>query len=372
MPNLKSDVTIIGAGPAGSVAARVISENGFDVLLVEKDEFPGLTNVCAGGTLRSVIKDTGLTSDIIEKHITSETHYFPWGKNIIEIDLITVYRHVFDRCLAEKAVEKGAKMLTNTQIKDVSIKNDGVHLFSEKNTIKSKLVIFADGPNTLAYRKFGIGFKPESNTIYVSVTCEMKWENNPLDQCEFYYGENIVPWGYGWVFPRRNTVNVGVGCLYSKLRSNLVDSMNYMLKKHPLISEKFKEKEILQRSSALIPAAPARKIFGERILVVGDAAGMVDPVSGGGIIHAINGGKIAGKVCALSLEEEDFSAKFLSQYQSMWHKTIDYSWIYNKFLASNVFLYLHRFDKNAYPKLAAITREGIGKVLNKRSCNMWI
>lgn len=363
MPNLRSDVTIIGAGPAGSSAARIIAEQGFDVLLVEKDEFPGQTNVCAGGTLRSVIGDSGLSPDIIEKEITSEKHYFPWGENVIDIDLITVYRHVFDRCLAEKAVEKGGKMLTNTQIEDVSIKNDGVHLFFGKNTIESNLVIFADGPNTLAYKKFGIGFKPESNTTFVTVTCEMKWENNPLNQCELHYGKNITPWGYGWVFPKRNTVNVGVGCLHSKLQSNLMDSMNYMLKSHPLISEKFREREILQRSSALIPAAPARKIFDERMLVVGDAAGMVDPVAGGGIFHAINGGKLAGKICVSSLEDEDFSARFLSRYQRMWQKTVDYSWIYSKFLASNIFLYLNRFDINAYSRLSAITREGIGKVL---------
>ncbi|KCZ70783.1 geranylgeranyl reductase family protein [Candidatus Methanoperedens nitroreducens] len=364
MLNLKSDVAVIGAGPAGSTTARVIAEHGFDVILVEKDEFPGLNNVCAGGTIKSAIVDAGLSSDIIEKEIQAEKYYFPWGENIIETDdLVTVYRHVFDRCLAEKAVEKGATMLKNHQIKDVSVKNDGVHLFSEKNIIQSKLVVFADGPNTLVYRKFGIGFKPESDNTFVSVTCEVKWENNPFDQCEFHYGENIVPWGYGWVFPRKNTVNVGVGCLYSKLSSNLIDSMNYMLGNYPLTGEKFKEKEILQRSSALIPAAPAKRTFGERTLVVGDAAGMVDPVTGGGIIHAINGGKLAGKICALSLEEEDFSARFLSQYQRMWHKTIDYSWIYHKFLASNVFLYLSRFDRNAYPKLAAITREGIGKLL---------
>lgn len=63
MSNLKSDVTVIGAGPAGSTTARVIAEHGFDIILVEKDEFPGVNNVCAGATLRSIIKDAGLSSD---------------------------------------------------------------------------------------------------------------------------------------------------------------------------------------------------------------------------------------------------------------------------------------------------------------------
>jgi digeranylgeranylglycerophospholipid reductase len=367
MQKLKSDVTVIGAGPAGSSTAQAIAECGFDVLLVEKDEHPGITNVCAGCLPKPVIKNTGLSSDVIEKEISTEKHHFPWGDNIIEEDLVTVHRSVFDRCLAEKAVESGANSLTNTLIRDVSIKDGKTHLFSGRHDIESTLIVFADGPNTMAYRKFGIGFKPTSDTTYVSLACEVKWKNNPLNHGNFYYGNDIVPWGYGWVFPKRNTVNVGVACLFSKLQTNLICSLNYLLKKYPLTKEMLKGKEIVQLSSALIPAAPARRIFGEHVLVAGDAAGMVDPVTGGGIEHAIGGGRLAGKICVRSLEEEDFSTGFLSQYQSIWHKERNYSGIYHKFLASNVFLYLSKFDRNAYPKLMAITREGIGKVLRRRS-----
>ena len=361
---LKSDVTVIGAGPAGSTTARIIAKHGFDVILVEKDEYPGKTNVCAGGVPRSIIKDMGLNSAIIEKDITGEKHFFPWGSKISDLNNITVYRHVFDRALADKAVEEGAKMLTDTVVKDVSIKNDGVVSKGKADSIKSKLVVFADGPNTLAYRKFGIGFKPEADKTIVSVACEVNWRNNPLDNYEFYYGYDISPWGYGWIFPKKNTVNVGVGCLYSKLHSNVIESLNYLRQKHPLTREKLKGRKITWLSSALIPVAPAKQIFGERMLVVGDAAGMVDPVSGGGIALAINGGKLAGKVCVKALEEEDFSSSFLSQYQSLWHKTRDYSLIYVKYLLSNIFLYLSKFDRNAYPKLAAITQGGIRKVFN--------
>jgi len=100
-----------------------------------------------------------------------------------------------------------------------------------------------------------------------------------------------------------------------------MNSLNYMLKKHTLISGKLGGGEITWLSSALIPAAPAKKIFGERMPVVGDAAGMVDPINGSGIMQAVNRGKLAGEVCARALEEENFSSKFLSQYQYLWHKT---------------------------------------------------
>lgn len=362
MHKINSDVAVIGAGPAGSTTARVIANQGYDVILVEKDEYPGKTNVCAGGMPKSIIKDMDLSSDVIEKEISKETDYFPWGSRVVELDHITVYRHVFDKNLADRAMEDGVKFLNNVLIKDISVKNDMVYLFSKDLAIESKLVVFADGPNTLAYKRFGIGFKPESNKTIISATCEVEWKNNPLDQYELYYGYDISPWGYGWVFPRKNTVNVGIGCLYSEIQSNVMVSLNYLLRKHPLIQEKFKGKKIVSLSSATIPIAPAGKIFNERMLVVGDAAGMVDPVTGGGIDHAINGGKIAGKICAMSLEEEDFSSRFLSRYQTMWHGSDDYSYIYSKFLLSNAFLYASKFDKNAYPKLAAIAQGGLKNI----------
>ena len=365
MSKLKSDVVVIGAGPAGSTTARVIAEHGFDVILVEKDEYPGKTNVCAGGIPKQIVEETGLSSDIVEKEILRGKFYYPWGVREQKLNhAATVYRNVFDKCLAEKAEEEGAKMITNTLIRDVKVINDKVYAISDENIIESEIVVFADGPNTLAYRKFGIGFKPEADKTCVSVACEVKWENNPLSCFEYYYGYDISPFGYGWIFPKRDTINVGVGCLYSELRSNLIYSLNYILKKHLLTSEKIKGKEIVWLRSALIPVAPAKRIFGERMLVVGDAAGMVDPVFGGGIKQAIEGGKIAGEVCVKALWEMSFSSKFLSQYQDMWHKTRDYLDIYRTYLLSNAFLYLSKHDRNAYPRMAAFINGGIRDVFN--------
>ena len=124
MQKIRSDVVVVGGGPAGSTTSKTIAKNGFDVLLVEKDDFPGKTNVCAGGMPRSVIEDTGLNISVIEKEISGEKHHFPWGLREGKLDHITVYRNVFDRSLADQAVEYGAKMLTNTLVRDISVKND--------------------------------------------------------------------------------------------------------------------------------------------------------------------------------------------------------------------------------------------------------
>ena len=345
---MSTDVAVVGAGPAGSSTAKTIAEKGYDVILIERDSYPGENNVCAGGIPKRIAEEMGV-EDTIEKEIKSDILVFPWGRKEIERDNATVHRRIFDKRLAEIAVESGAKILTNTIVKDVTVKDDFVLLNSE---IAAKIVVFADGPNTLAYRKFRIGFRPESDKTVVSVVCELEWKNNELESFEMYFDRRISPWGYGWIFPKRNLVNVGVGCLYSKLNCNIIEMLKYFINDFPLSKYKLHSRKIVWLRSSLIPVSPAEKIYGERILVVGDAAGMVDPISGGGIAHAIEGGKIAGEVCVKALEENDFSENFLSLYDKLWRKTKNYRDITTRYLLSNIFLYLSKFDENAFAKLA--------------------
>jgi flavin-dependent dehydrogenase len=98
------------------------------------------------------------------------------------------------------------------------------------------------------------------------------------------------------------------------------------------------------------------------MLVVGDAAGMVNCITGGGIAPAVMGGKIAAKICADALEKEDCSARFLSRYQTEWQKSFAYFNVYGKYLLSSAFLYYSKYDKNAFPKLMAIAQGGIKNI----------
>jgi len=370
---ITSDVIVIGDGPAGSSTAIEIAKAGYKVCLLEKDEFPGQTNICAGGMPKSILKEIGLSTDIIEKTILGSKHYFPWGLEESFFDgknlQVTVYRQVLDKSIANLAEECGAKLLTSTLAKDVSKKNEKICVITEnqstknKSMIESKIVVFADGPNTLAYRKFKIGFKPDKDKTVVSVICEVEWKNNPLEHYELYFDPKISPWGYGWIFPKRHTVNVGLGILYSKLEKNIIKYFNYLLTEYPIASKKLKGKRVQIFESALIPFAPSDKIFEESMLVVGDAAGMTNPIFGGGIASAIHGGRIAGNLCVRALEKEDFSREFLSHYQIDWEKTKYHKINKLFYTTSNIFLYLSKIDKNAYSKLVSITNRGIRDVI---------
>ena len=361
--NQEVDVIVIGAGPAGSVTAGEIAKRDFNVLLIEKDDFPGQTNVCAGGIEKWVVDDFEL-GGIVEKEISRSKYHFPWGVEEYDADAATVKREVFDNLLASKAEGAGAQLLTNTVACDVIRVNGCLRVgIKEKEKgrekgVKTKLVVFADGPNTLA-RKFGIGFEIRPDTVAESSIFEIEREHNPLDGYDYFFSPDISPWGYGWIFPKRNTLNIGVWCLYSKLQRNIYDYLKDFLSH---LGTSIKEKRIVRFTSALIPLVPAREIHGERMLVVGDAAGMVDSFYGGGISFAIQGGKIAGKVASDALEEKNFSTDFLAAYQKEWERTEDYMSIKKMFYLSNVFLPVSKIDRNIFGKMIGIGLNKSGMV----------
>ena len=352
-----ADVVVIGSGPAGSSTANIVAGAGYNVLLVEKDEWPGKTNVCGGGMSEQRADTLKLPDKILEKRIPYEVHHFPWGVFENRERHASILRTKFDRYLAERAEENGSTLLTSTKVVNIK-RRDGrivVYTSNKKNisTISSNLVIFADGVNTLA-KKFGIGFKRNNNNTALGLVYEIECKENPIDHYEMFYDRNISGWGYGWIFPKKDLMNVGVGCRISNIRGNIKDMMHYFMSS-PAVSTKIQGRKILNKKAALIPLAPAREIHDQSMLVVGDAAGMVYPFFGAGIENAIVAGEIAGRVAISALEENDFSKQFLSVYKKQWEKTGNYALMKRQSLMSKFLLPLSNLDAYILPKYMNIS-----------------
>lgn len=358
---IECDVAVIGAGPAGSVAAKEISKKGYNVLLIEKDVYPGENNVCAGGINKDHIKNLNLPNRIIEKEILKSVYHYPWAtykkKNKSQI---TVLRRVFDKFLAEKAVEEGTKLLTSTVAFDLALNKKDIEVLIKNrvsgavNSIKSKIAIFADGPNTLLSRKFrGIGFGREQMRAFAAIY-EIEWRNNPVKSYEFFVHREVSPWGYGWIFPKRDLLNVGVGCLLPKLHKNIRTYLDFLVDEHPIASKKLSGRPRKRFSASIIPSEHADKIYTDRIMVVGDAAGMVDPIWGGGIVYGIRGSILAAKIAVVALEANNFTDMFLSQYERAWKNGDIYKYLRKLQLFIRPFLFFSKFDKDAYDKLHRI------------------
>ena len=325
---------VFGAGPAGSGAAAEISALGHDVALIERDSYAGETNVCGAVTPKSNSDAFEVPGQVIERTLSRWTCYFPEETFTFDVPFSSFQRCKFDRWLSERAVSKGAQLFTNTVATDVSVEEEGatVRLRNRKENrefeMKTKIVVFADGPDTLAAKKFpGVGFQRRPQRTMHGLVYEYEDVDNTLDSFDLYFDRKIASWGYGWLFPKKDILNVGMGGLLATAQKDGGGSnrgrLDYMVKNHPVCSRKVQGKKIERIQAAIIPVEQAHKIFGRRMLLVGDAAGMVEPFSAGGNEYAMRGGQMAGRKAAEALDKGRFDEPFLSSYASEWARSAD-------------------------------------------------
>jgi digeranylgeranylglycerophospholipid reductase len=321
------DVIVVGAGPAGSMAAKTAAENGVDIILIEEHKEPGTPVYCAEGLSISGIIDGGLEPvyPYITQEISTARVFAPNGKALdLTSDNWTGYtldRQVFDKTLTDNAVKAGSNLMTQTRAIDV-IKEDekivGILAIkdSEKIQIKSKVVIGADGHWSVIRRRAGL-------QRYFSdyVTCA-QYQLGDLDledptRNEFYIGENYAPGGYAWVFPKSQTVaNVGLG-----VRKKHTKPPIKYLKDFCDNDQRFRNAKILKKNGGICPVSGVfDKITMHGLILIGDAAGMLIPMTGAGIHCAIESGKMAGKVSAEAVHENNVSNKKLNQFRKEFDK----------------------------------------------------
>jgi digeranylgeranylglycerophospholipid reductase len=172
-----------------------------------------------------------------------------------------------------------------------------------------------------------------------------------MDRYEVHFGSHLSPWGYVWIFPKRDLLNVGITVLPSRGASRDLEArLRAFIRGRPDLQGR----EIIRRVGAHLPAAPAKRVYDDSMLAVGDAAGMVDPLTGAGIAHAVVGGRLAGQVACEALEEGDLSAESLARYQSRWQATSRYRMIQFQSRLTRVLLPPSRFDGNLYAKLMQV------------------
>jgi geranylgeranyl reductase family protein len=297
------DVAVIGAGPAGSTTALKLGEKGWNVALFEKDEFAGKTNVCAGGLDYETFSNLAIPGKVMEKRLKGIL--FRGEKGLLgkaKDELLTVQRRIFDRALAEKA-SKSCDYFPSTQVNDVMRQGNNWAIETANKKFNSKIVIFADGPLSKIRKKLGVGFEPKRGNCYLSVIREFH-SNETSDYLEMVFDEKVSPAGYGWLFPKKDHVNFGMGA-FNNTDCKPKQSMNYLIEKY--YPEFVGKKPFLERA-ALIPASLGKKLSSETgLLTVGDAGGFVEPLTGGGISAGIRSGILAAETATKALDNNNIA-----------------------------------------------------------------
>jgi len=305
------DVCVIGAGPAGSTVAWKLSLRGWKVALLEKDEFAGKNNVCAGGLERLDAEELELPINVIEKNIAGTAIFSKKGK--VKEDthsvFITVQRKKFDNFLAKRAGEK-ADYFTSTVVTKVQKQNGNWLIDSEKGKFRARIVVFADGPASRVRREHDIGFKPGKGNCYAALMKEFKLES-PKNKLEMVFDEKVSPNGYGWLFPKKDHVNIGIVYI-SNTKHNPKEALDYLTDNY--FTDYSQKKPFLERA-ALIPLEPAQTFSSEQgLLVVGDAGGFAEPFTGGGMSYAIKSALVASEVTHKALFHYKRFAAWINHY----------------------------------------------------------
>ncbi len=350
-------MAVVGAGPAGARCAELLAATGHDVLLIEKDSFAGETNVCGGALDASFATELDLPKSIV-KQINRQVFHF--GSKVVEIETrkISFARNKFDRFLAERVVSEGAELMNSTRAISAKRDSKGIAILTlnrksgERDVIRSSIAIFADGPSTLARKSFGIGFHGTLTNMAIGTIYEFDHDGSG-DSYELFFENNISPWGYGWVFPKLDHLNVGVMCLTATMGKRGREYLDHFVRTHPMVSNQLKGRKTLRFAAGTIPLAPSRILSCDRVLAVGDAAGMVDAIWGAGINYGLRGAECAAKVAAEALAQERFDADYLARYDMLWKRTRDYSTLRKSKFLTDVALPLQRIWPNVYEHMVS-------------------
>jgi digeranylgeranylglycerophospholipid reductase len=326
---MKYDVVVVGGRLGGSTSSLFASKGGLDVLMIEKRQEIGTPVQCAEATTTETFNILDmepsmkyLCTDVkgVDFYAPNGKHFRVKGNNMYGfMEGYVLERKIFDKELAIESAKAGTDIMVKTTVKDIIRDNGHVcgvvakHMGRTFN-IKADVVIAADGVESNIAKMAGLKTVNQTKNIASCAQYEMVGVDIDPNYLQIHHGSKIAPGGYLWIFPKGNGIaNVGLGVINSK------ESAYYYLSKFI----KNLDATPVELNIGGVPlSGPIEKTFSSGLMVVGDAAGQVDPMNGAGIQNTVTSGRIAGEVAVESIENEDTSSNYLKKYEELWKLAI--------------------------------------------------
>ena len=372
MPNtLNTNVCIIGAGPAGTIAALFLAKQGIECTLVDKEKFPR-DKICGDALSGKVVEILNkLDPEIIRDFSMEECQLGSWGVTFVAPNLEKLRvpfksdglkktlapgfiskRIDFDNLLLEIAKQKKEiNYLEGINIGDYRREGEAIIAVTKDGTleIQTNIIIAADGAHSRFAKKIaGLEVKPEHHCYglraYYNGITELDEENF----IELQFLKEVLP-GYFWIFPLPNgSANVGVGMrsdVIKKKKINLKKKFEEIVNENPIISKRFKKAKMQDgvKLFSLPLASIKRSLSGDNFMLTGDAAALIDPFTGEGIGNAMVSGMLAAQQVETCLSTDNYSGEFLKSYDAkvyerLWselrlskklQQLVKYPWLFN-------------------------------------------
>lgn len=304
------DVLVVGAGPAGCAAARAAATEGVRVLLVERRPTVGIPVQCAEYVPAQIVGHIPVPARCIAQHIHTLHTHLPDG-TIVETPAAgyILDRMLFDKALAVAAHQVGAEIWIGARASSVT--DHASHLTVEvkrgarKEAVRCRVLIGADGPRSTVGHCIGQTNAEFIDALQVEVVLPV-----PSASTHIYF-DPLYRGGYGWLFPKGETANVGVG-VSRKMGGDPQEALAHLLERLEI-----REGAIVSRTGGLVPSGgPVGSLCVGNTLLAGDAAGHTHPITGAGIFSAVVGGALAGQVAARAIKNGDPAV--LGEYAKEW------------------------------------------------------
>ena len=279
------DVIIVGAGPAGGAAAYYLSKAGAKVLLLEKHKLPRFKS-CAGGISAKFLASLPFdTTNALRGKVSQVRFSFnlldPCDVALGE-QMAMLNRAEFDYLIVKQAAALGAKVIDGVGISEMIINKNKVEIITDKGKFTANFLVGADGVHSQVAYNCGLR---KSRSFWTAIDVEVPGLNNQLDKA--YFGFGLVREGYAWVFPKSDSFSVGIG---AKKERHLIKKLMQWL---DFVGYKKSRSEIKFFAHAIPEPSSFGRLQKDNVLLVGDAAAVVDPLTGEGIRDAIRSAKIA-------------------------------------------------------------------------------
>ncbi len=345
-PSNDCDVLIVGAGPAGASAATHLARNGLRVTLVDQHTFPR-DKVC-GDFLSPVALVELQHLGVVENPTYQQTNLIYSaslhidGKKVIT-SLIpemsdlpahgrVVPRSQLDAWIVDAARAAGVQIYEGWRVKGYTVDGDGVTLHAEQRgqprTWRGRVLIGADGSTSLVARQMH-GKPPSDRNRIIAVRAYYEGVRGPFDQADLFFSSLCFP-GYYWVFPTGEArANVGIGMLLETLPTateHLPKLLDQLIEQDPAFGERLTDAHRIGKISGwpLSTYNPSLPLVSDRVLLTGDAAGLINPLNGEGIQYALLSGRWAAETILEAAADNDFTQRKLKTYANRVHRELRY------------------------------------------------